>query len=110
MAIALLQVLQSSNFTDAGQKLQRMEARRSDLSAQVRQLEAEVAALSSLDRTERAARERLGMVSARRTDYVVVTVEAPSDPLLPRPILNPVAREPARVSWWRSLLSDLPHP
>jgi cell division protein FtsL len=109
-AIALLQVLQSSNFTNAGQKLQRLEAQRTDLSAQARQLEAEVAALSSLDRTERAARERLGMVPARRTDYVAVQVEAPSGPLLPRPILNPVQREPQHESWWRSLIRELPTP
>jgi cell division protein FtsL len=109
-AIALLQVLQSSNFTNAGAKLQRMEAQRSELSAQVRQLEAEVAALSSLDRTERAARERLGMVAARRTDHVSVQIDAPPDPLLPRPIINQAPRRVEREPWWRSLLEELPRP
>src|SRR5262245_39497145 len=92
-AIALLQVLQSRSFPNTGQKMQRLEADRADLTAQVRTLEAEVAALSSLDRTERAARERLGMVPARRSDFVSVTVEAPSGPLLPRPILNSMPEE-----------------
>jgi cell division protein FtsL len=88
--------------------MQRAEAQRADLTAQVRTLEAEVAALSSLDRTERAARDRLGMVPARRTDFVTVAVESPSGPLLPRPILNP---EPGKVSvndsWWQSLYKAL---
>jgi len=110
-AIALLQVLQSSSFANTGHKMQRLEAERAERAAQVRQLEAEVAALSSLDRTERAARERLGMVPARRTDFVSVTVESPSGPLLPRPILNPVDETPVKTDhWWQSLFKALPLP
>ena len=33
-------------------------------------------------------RERLGMVPARNIQYISVSVEAPADPLLPRPLLN----------------------
>lgn len=88
--------------------MQRLEAQRADLTAQVRTLEAEVAALSSLDRTERAARDRLGMVPARRTDFVSVAVEAPSGPLLPRPILNTAPDEAhENDSWWQSLYKAL---
>lgn len=109
--IALLQVLQSSSFANTGQKMQRLEAERADRTAQVHQLESEVAALSSLDRTERAARDRLGMVPARRTDFVVVNVEAPSGPLLPRPILNPAEDVPVKTDhWWQSLFKALPLP
>jgi len=84
--------------------MQHLETQRDDLSAQVRQLEADVATLSSLDRTERAARDRLGMIPARKTDFVVVNVQAPSDPLLPRPILNSVDHAPIKTDhWWQSL-------
>ena len=110
-AIALLQVVQSSGQANVGQKLQRLEQERTQLAAQNRELEAEVAALSSLDRVERAAKERLGMVPARKVEYLSVTVEAPSDPLLPRPIIRPAAAPaPGDEPWWRSLIKALPFP
>lgn len=111
VAIALFQVVQSSSFTHTGQNMQRLETQRSDLTAQIHQVEAEIAALSSLDRTERAARERLGMVPARRIEHVSVGVEAPSGPLLPRPLTNrSPAQEPKSEPWWQSLIKALPLP
>ena len=109
-AIALLQVVQTSNFTHTGQQLQRLEAERSLLKAEVYDLEAEVAALSSLDRTERAARERLGMIPARSIEYVAVEIEAPSGPLLPRPLVSPRLEQPDGEPWWQSMLKALPLP
>ncbi|MPZ49926.1 MAG: hypothetical protein GEU75_11645 [Dehalococcoidia bacterium] len=109
VTIALLQVVQSSSFAHTGQKLQDIEAERTRLSAEIHQLEAEVAALSSLDRTERAARDRLGMVPAVRLEYVSVGVEAPAGALLPRPLIiaSPGAqRQP--LPWWQTLLQSLP--
>ncbi len=107
--IALLQVAQSSSFAHTGQKLQQLEAQRTDLNAQIHQLEADVAALSSLDRTERAARDRLGMVPAlNRLDYITVDVQSPSGPLLPRPILEPAPLQTDTEPWWQSLLRVLP--
>jgi hypothetical protein len=88
--------------------MQQLEGERTELVAQMQALEAEIAALSSLERTERAARERLGMIPAIRLDYVSVQVEAPTGPLLPRPLIDPVvAAEPALAPWWRSLLESL---
>jgi cell division protein FtsL len=109
--IALLQVLQSSSFAHTGHQLQRLEAQKTQMQAEMHALEAEVAALASLDRTERAARDRLGMVPARNIQYVSVSVEAPADPLLPRPLLNN-ARQVQTPSepWWRSLYKALPLP
>lgn len=108
-AIAVLQVIQSSDFANTGQQIQKLEAERVDASAQVHQLEAEVAALSSLDRIERNARDRLGMVPARNITYLDVAVPAPDDPLLPRPILAARAPSPppSRPLWQR-LLHALP--
>ena len=109
--IALLQVLQSSSFAHTGHQLQQLEAKKTQMQSDMHNLETEVAALASLDRTERAARERLGMVPARNIQYVSVSVEAPADPLLPRPLLNN-ARQVQTPSepWWRSLYKALPLP
>jgi cell division protein FtsL len=109
--IALLQVVMSSSFAHTGAKLQTLEAQRSDLQAQIYDLEAEVAALASLERTERMARERLGMIPAKNLSYLSVEVEAPSGPLLPRPLLDldaPDQSDPA--PWWRTILDQLPEP
>jgi cell division protein FtsB len=108
-AIALLQVIQSSSFAHTGYRIQQLEAERTTRAAAINQLEAEVAALSSLDRVERAARERLDMVPARNLTYIAVDVESPSGPLLPRPILSPSPAPPGDVEpWWQSLLKALP--
>ena len=67
----------------------------------------------SLDRTERVARERLGMVPARVNRYVSVSVEAPSGALLPRPLVQ-ISPEQAPAAeeqpWWRTLIQALPLP
>jgi len=110
VTIALLQVLQSSSFANTGHQLQKLEAEKTDLQAQQHQLETEVAALASLDRTERAARERLGMVPAKNIQYIAVGVQAPDDPLLPRPLLKLTPTEAPTESWWKSLIKALPLP
>jgi cell division protein FtsL len=111
VAIALFQVVQSSSFTHTGRNLQRLETQRADLTAQNHQLAAEIAALSSLDRVERAARERLGMVPARRVEHVSVGIEAPDGPLLPRPLTSATPPPaPKNETWWRSLIRALPLP
>ncbi|HWC30946.1 MAG TPA: septum formation initiator family protein [Dehalococcoidia bacterium] len=109
-AIALLQVVQSSSFAHTGQQMRRLETERATLKAEVYDLEAEVAALSSLERTERAAKERLGMIQARTINYMAVEVEAPSGPLLPRPLVTPPTAPPPEEPWWESALRALPIP
>ena len=108
-AIAVLQVVQSSGFAHAGQSMQRLEAERADTAARVHRLEAEVAALSSLDRIERAARDQLGMVPARTTLHIQVSVPAPDGPLLPRPVIQPLPPASANGDpWWQRLVNALP--
>jgi cell division protein FtsL len=108
IAIALLQVAQTSGFAHTGQTMQRLETQKADLRAQVHELEAEVAALSSLERTERAARERLGMGPARAVEFLQVGVPAPSGVLLPRPLVGPVSTETDDDPWWLPLVRMLP--
>jgi cell division protein FtsL len=108
--IALLQVVQSSSFAHTGQKLQHLEAERTTVKAEVYDLEAEVASLASLDRTEQVAREKLGMIRARNVDYISVGVDAPEGPLLPRPLVTPSEEQPAGEPLWRSLYKALPLP
>jgi len=107
--IAPLQVLQSSSVASTGETLLRLEQEKVSRTAQVHQLEAEVAALSALDRVERAARDRLGMTPARRIEYITVKTAPPSGPLLPRPVLGAeLAAAPDGAPWWQSLLRALP--
>lgn len=110
-AIALFQVLQSSSVASTGETMRLLEREKAARTAQIHQLEADVAALSSLDRIDRAARDRLGMAPARFVEYVSVPTEAPSTPLLPRPIIDvsPVV-EQQNTPWWQSLLRVLPLP
>jgi hypothetical protein len=110
-AIALFQVVQTSSFAHTGQKLQQLEQRRAVVKAQIYDLEAEVAALASLEYTERSARDRLGMVPGKVQGYLAVEIEAPSGPLLPRPLLEPEPmQQPEAEPWWRSLFRALPIP
>jgi hypothetical protein len=112
-AIALLQVILSSTFTHTGQQLRNLELQRAELQAQIYQTEADVAALASLERTERVARERLGMVPARVNQYVAVAVEAPAGALLPRPLVQIAPQDVGsedETPWWRALLQALPLP
>lgn len=90
--------------------MQRLEFERENLRARIYMLEAEVAALSSLDRTERAARDRLGMVPARNIVYVQVAEPVPEAPLLPRPIVEPAPEfvPESTLAFWEKLLRSVP--
>ena len=63
--VGLLQVIQTSGVTSTGYSLRSLEQERLARQAQVHQLEAEVAALTSMERIESEARGRLGMVRIR---------------------------------------------
>lgn len=110
-AIALLQVLQSSSVASTGENMQRLERDKAQKTAEIHQLEKDVAALSSLDRIDRNARDRLGMVPARSFQYVTVDTEAPTVPLLPRPIIDATPNAaPKPEVWWKSFIKALPLP
>jgi cell division protein FtsL len=108
VAIALLQVAQSSSFAHTGQNIQRLEQEKSALTAEVHLLEAEIAALASLERVERHARERLAMLPPRRTDHLSVDVAAPDGFLLPRPLTAEHSGHSDGGPWWQTLLRVLP--
>ena len=110
VAIALLQVVQSSSFAHTGQKMQQLEAERVSLKAEVHDLEGQVASLSSLERTEQVATQKLGMIRARNVSYLSVGVEAPQGALLPRPLVVPPEESVSDEPWWESLYKALPLP
>lgn len=113
VVIGLLQIVQSSEATTASFKIQTLEQQKLELETSTQQLEAEVAALSSLSRVQAEAK-RLGLVPAQALGSVEVNVPGPA---------NEVGRLPSRfapsetkqttgdgqgASWWRSLLKRLP--
>ena len=107
--IGLLQVVQTSNATTTGYNLNRLEQQRQDDQAQVHQLEAEVASLTSMDRIEAEARGRMGMVPAGNTINLEVHKPPPEQQLIPRRFApEPSSAAPAGESWWQSLLQLLP--
>jgi cell division protein FtsB len=108
VAIALLQVFQSGTFANTGANIQKLETERIDSLARIHDLEADVSALSSLDRTERAARDRLGMVPAFNITYISVDETAPEGPLLPRPVTDVPTPVPDQRAWWERLLQAIP--
>jgi cell division protein FtsL len=108
-AIAALQVLLSSGLASSGSNIQELDLERQQAASRVHALEAEVAALTSLDRVERVARERLGMSPAVARVYLRVAVPAPEGPLLPRPVMRAPTEEPREgVPWWERLLRAWP--
>jgi cell division protein FtsL len=111
--IALLQVVQTSHAATASFAIQRMEQQKLELETGVRQLEAEVASLSSLSRIEREA-QLLGLEPAQARESVEVNVAwtASEEGRLPTRFA-PGEEEETEVegqgsSWWRDLLDRLP--
>lgn len=110
--LGLLLVSQAGDATSTGYAIRRLEQERQDWDARVRQLESEVAALTALDRVEREARQRLGLVPAQERVYLPVPVPPPEQQLVPRRyFLLPEEEHLAEYSgrsWWQSLLRLLP--
>ena len=72
-------------------------------------LEAEVATLTSLERVEREARGRLGMVPAREILYLEVDAPPPRPELVPRRFSHYASDAgESGNSWWQDLLKLLP--
>ena len=112
--IALLQLSQRSEATTTSFAIQGLEQEKLELETTVRQLEAEVAALSSLSRIGREA-TRLGQpAEARELLQVNVASAALDDGLLPTrfaPAGDVEATEEGRSeqqAWWQELLKLLP--
>lgn len=112
--VALLQLVQTSNATTSNFAIQQLEQERLELRTRTGQLEAEIAALSSLSRIESEARERLGLEPAVAQQSLQVNVPWPGadQQLLPTrfaPDEKPEVVEQSGGSvWWRDLLELLP--
>ena len=110
-AAALLPVAQSSNATATGHEIRMLERQRADLEARIHTTQADVAALGAVERVEREARGRLGMVPADRWLYVTAAQPAPVGGI-PARYLNdePAATAGAARPWWKVVLGKLPVP
>jgi hypothetical protein len=113
VVIGLLQIIQTSQATTANYQIQKLEQQKLELGAQVQQLEAEVAGLSSITRIE-AESNRMGLQKPQAVQAVEVNVpvEDASVNHLPTRFAPEVQAEPKASGgdspWWRDLLRRLP--
>jgi cell division protein FtsL len=107
----LLPLLLSSKVTSTSSDIRQLERVRNDWQARTQELEAEIAVLGSLDRIEKEARDRLGMVPPGETVYITVDQPAPEKQIVPLRFLPPEKEQPRQEeSWWESILGMLPVP
>jgi cell division protein FtsB len=107
--LGILQVLQTSHVASLGYQIRAQEREQAALSAQVGQLEAQVATRSNLEQIHAEAVGRLGMVLPKETVRVQVSTAAPAVVPLPKRYVAPT--EPVtlpQASWWERLLGVLP--
>ena len=106
---ALLPLLQSSWATTTNGHIHELEREKVDWQARVQELEASTAALSSLDRIEKEATDRLKMVYPAKTIYITVPAQAPEEASLPPRLLGPgQGKTPTDKPWWERALGWLP--
>ena len=111
VAIAVLQLYQASRATTASFNMQQLEQQKLQLDTSVRQLEAEVAALSSLQRIEQEA-GRLGLQPAQARSSAQVNVAPPAQGVGLPTRYGPNTEE-AEVGgqdapWWHKLRKLIP--
>lgn len=99
-----LLITQTSIETAAGYEVERLEGLRAMVERDNQRLEAEVAALKSLDRIEREATTRLGMVKPKSYIYVTVDVLPPARALEER---EPKPATPEPKPWWDHVIAGL---
>ncbi|MEX0786010.1 MAG: hypothetical protein WD939_05185 [Dehalococcoidia bacterium] len=114
VVIGLLRIVQTSQATTASFAVADLQQEKLELETSVRQMEAEVANLSSLARIERDA-ARLGLAPAVAFDALTINVAWPeaSEALLPTrfaPEESEVAVDDhaGGSAWWEDLLESLP--
>lgn len=105
----LFQVMQTGDATTTGYSVRGLEQQRLTLQAQVHDLEAEVAALTSIERVEREARGRMGMTPPEQVMMLEVEAKPPTHQLVPERYLTEVEEPtPDGGSWREALLRLLP--
>jgi cell division protein FtsB len=108
---ALLPLVQSSSATSTNGYIRLLQQERADWQARLREVELEVAGLSSLNRIEQEARTRLGMVQPEETTYITVPGPAPQTWRLPHRFLpEPIEQPQAGVSLWDKSFGWIPLP
>ena len=101
----LLPLLLSSMVIHTSGDVRQLEGVRNDWNARIQELEAEIAVLGSLDRIEKEARQRLGMVPPDDTVYLTVDQPAPEKQIVPLRFLLPKKEQsPEDESWWELIL------
>ena len=110
--IGLLQIIQTSQATTRTVEIHKLEQQKLQLGAEVRELEAQVAGLSSLPRI-RGESQRLGLVRPQSIEAVEVNVGVPDeavDRLPSRFEAGQVQLQEADEDspWWRDLIGLLP--
>lgn len=104
---ATLPVIQNSSATTRGFEVQALQQRQQELNGEIKQIESEVAALTSLQRIERRA-SQLGLVPDANPIYIEVSEPGPAPAKIPSEYLPEPGRIPERLApWWKSLLSWL---
>ena len=112
--VALLQLVQTSEAATSNFAIQQLEEDRLEFRTRTSQLEAEIAALSSLSRIEQEARDRLGLEPAAAQQSLKVNVAWPGAdqqqlPTRFAPDEEPdVAEQSGGPGWWGDLLELLP--
>ncbi len=115
IGLGLARVIQTSQATTASFAMQSLQQDKLKLETSVKQLEAEVGTLSSLERIQREA-TRLGLQLPERVSYTKVNVAWPGTAadLLPARFApmdedeTGVDGSPADAGWWQHLLNSLP--
>lgn len=117
IVLGLVRVVQTSQATTASFAILSLQQEKLELETSVKQLEAEVATLSSLERIEREA-TRLGLELPVRVSYISVNVARPGSaadllparfaPVTEDAALADVDGSPADAGWWQHLLESLP--
>ena len=101
----LLPLLLSSKVVHTSEDIRQLEGVRNSWQARIQELEADIAVLGSLDRIEKEARQRLGMVPPDETVYITVDQPAPERQIVPQRFLPPKKDQSrAEESWWESIL------
>jgi len=77
-----------------------MESVRNDWQARIQELQAEIAVLGSLDRIEKEAQQRLGMVPPEDTVYVTIDQPPPEKQVMPLRFLLPKEDQSPQDSFW----------
>lgn len=107
--VGIFQVLQTSNVASTGYEVRRLEGERTDLDAEIRLLEAQLASNANLEYLRKSASERLGM--APPVDRIRISVDTPAPQVvpLPRRYVPVVAEQPApQRSWWDAVIDAIP--